>query len=378
MKGVIADVKLNKAVVLAENGQFITIKNKNYSVGQSIMLRNPAYTRYMSMAASFLLVVLLGVSGVGAYYTPVSYVDIEINPSIRLELNVFDKVINVVALNADGETVLKETKKLSKDVDICIEQIVEQSKSAGFVKADTDVSINVVSDKENISESIKECADNSDVHMTVKTETYNEHQKAEDDIISVEKTEDVQTVTEYPTEEHVVEVTVTAVPDVKTEAPEKSDNEKSEAQVKVTSTPMPEVVPTSTPKVKVTEKPKDDSSIKVTEKPKENPVIKATEKPKENPVIKATEEPKDKPVVKPTDKPKNDKEIKATEKPNKASKGDKNSLNDKNKNNAIEREEKEDSKSNKRFDKGSKPYGVQIEEGIKENSKLNNRGNNKR
>ena len=77
IKGIIAEVKTDKAVLLTEDGSFITIKNKSYTIGQKITYSRPLYNKYMALAASIVLVIILTAAGAGLYYTPVSYLDID-------------------------------------------------------------------------------------------------------------------------------------------------------------------------------------------------------------------------------------------------------------------------------------------------------------
>ena len=56
-----------------------------------------------TVAAACFIFVLLGAGGFGIYFTPTSAISIDINPSLELEINRFDKVISVTGYNSDGE-----------------------------------------------------------------------------------------------------------------------------------------------------------------------------------------------------------------------------------------------------------------------------------
>ena len=62
----------------------------------------------LSVAVSFAVLCL--VVGLGFYVsrTPVSYISIDVNPSIELELSRFDRVLSATAYNEDGEAVLEQ------------------------------------------------------------------------------------------------------------------------------------------------------------------------------------------------------------------------------------------------------------------------------
>ena len=56
--------------------------------------------------------------GVYAYAkTPVAYVSMDINPSVELGVNAFDKVVSVEAYNDDGKKILEGTDLRNYDID---------------------------------------------------------------------------------------------------------------------------------------------------------------------------------------------------------------------------------------------------------------------
>ena len=59
-----------------------------------------------AMPAFALLLCLLSVSGYHLLQTPVSYISMDINPSIELSLNRFDRVVQATAFNDDGQQLL--------------------------------------------------------------------------------------------------------------------------------------------------------------------------------------------------------------------------------------------------------------------------------
>ena len=62
---------------------------------------SPLY-KLLPLAAAVALMMLSGV-----YFTPTSYISIDINPSIELEVNSFNRVIAVTASNEDAEDIVK-------------------------------------------------------------------------------------------------------------------------------------------------------------------------------------------------------------------------------------------------------------------------------
>lgn len=89
MRGVVMSVKGRYAVLLTRDGDFVKIKNKNYSAGDKISV-SQSTGRVLAAAASFLVIC----GGIGSYFTPAGYVSVDINPSLLMTVNIYDRVIN--------------------------------------------------------------------------------------------------------------------------------------------------------------------------------------------------------------------------------------------------------------------------------------------
>jgi hypothetical protein len=77
--------------------------------------------------------VLLG-AGTWAYAAPYSYVSLDVNPSIEYTLNMFDRVIDVDAVNEDGQAILENTGELMNlTIDDAIEKTIDQIDQAGYL-----------------------------------------------------------------------------------------------------------------------------------------------------------------------------------------------------------------------------------------------------
>lgn len=63
--------------------------------------RQPA--RYLATAMACLVLLLVGIGGYQFYFTPTSVLSIDINPSLELGVNRFDKVVTVQGYNEDGQ-----------------------------------------------------------------------------------------------------------------------------------------------------------------------------------------------------------------------------------------------------------------------------------
>ena len=123
MKAVIVECSNGAAVALCDDGTFRRLKNKGYSIGQELLIKQKRTSNRMvqklSICASLALV-LLSFAGIGShsYVEPYSYVSLDINPSIEYALNRYDKVISVAGINTEGQQVVSSIESDIKNQNI--------------------------------------------------------------------------------------------------------------------------------------------------------------------------------------------------------------------------------------------------------------------
>lgn len=61
-----------------------------------------------AMIIVYFLFIILGQKGYSTYFTPVSTISIDVNPSIELDINQFGKVIDVKSYNEDGDIIISD------------------------------------------------------------------------------------------------------------------------------------------------------------------------------------------------------------------------------------------------------------------------------
>lgn len=134
MKAVIVEIKGSDAAILSEDGRIYKIKNKKYVVGQEIILKNN--NKYIKFAASIAASLMLFATPAWAYFTPYSYVSLDINPSFEFSVNRFDRVLNVKAVNNDGEEVIEkisiDTLK-NKEINEAVKNVLVGLKNQGYI-----------------------------------------------------------------------------------------------------------------------------------------------------------------------------------------------------------------------------------------------------
>ncbi|HEX9027466.1 MAG TPA: hypothetical protein VF839_13515 [Clostridium sp.] len=139
------------------------------------------------MKRKIALVLLAGAvlsAGVGVYAhaetTPVAYVSVDINPSVELGMNAFNRVVSVEAYNDDGKKIIEGTDLKNYGISNAINTLVSHAISEGYIKEDgtSAIEITTTTDKEDVAaeldESLNEVADkalnDNDIEATVETE----------------------------------------------------------------------------------------------------------------------------------------------------------------------------------------------------------------
>lgn len=149
MKGIIAEINSTHMIVITKNGDFIKCRKlPNSSIGDEVNIPKASlssiYKKISTAAAGFILLALLS-SGVYAYYTPYSYVSIDINPSLELYVNRFDKVIGVHAFNKDAELVLEAMQSVkNKGIETAVTDILDSAADKGYLVEETENSLMIV------------------------------------------------------------------------------------------------------------------------------------------------------------------------------------------------------------------------------------------
>lgn len=146
MRGTVLEIRGDRCVVIKQEGSFVEIRNRNYAVGEEIALSNVGPVKYLSLAAS-VAIVCASFWGYRAYATPTSFVYMDVNPSVRLDLNRFRRVVDVAPLNADAERLLAATDVSRKSAKECMRDVVDACWRQRFLSEENaDVEISVRTD----------------------------------------------------------------------------------------------------------------------------------------------------------------------------------------------------------------------------------------
>ena len=96
------------------------------------------------MAAACLAVVLVTLGGWRAYFTPAAVISVDINPSVELEVNRFDRVLSLEGRNDDGEALAAELSVRFRDYRTALEEILSSGAVTECLAQGEELSIAVV------------------------------------------------------------------------------------------------------------------------------------------------------------------------------------------------------------------------------------------
>ena len=129
-----------------------------HSNGKSRRRALPA--RYGLVAACFVLVASLGLFS-HSYATPSGYIGMDINPSVELTVNRFNRVIATRAFNEEGEAVLLALSLRHKEYEQAAILLMDKVSDLGYWQEDGLVSITVQTDDPDMEQAILAAMDSS-------------------------------------------------------------------------------------------------------------------------------------------------------------------------------------------------------------------------
>lgn len=124
--------------------------------------KNSLKFKFSVCAASIMLAVVIIYSWI--YFTPISYVDIDVNPSIEFSVNRFNKVIKANAYNEDGAEILQNVNVQNMIYEEAIDKLIYVMEDQGYFQNECSMTITIqtnLSDNEtNMVENLKTKIDN--------------------------------------------------------------------------------------------------------------------------------------------------------------------------------------------------------------------------
>lgn len=141
MKAVVIEKSGNRVTLLQNDGRFVSRPDRDYAIGDEIMIRELSIQKKLSVAAAAAaLVIVLGL-GVFAYVTPSYYVSVDVNPGMLLGVNRFERVINAEAMNEDAVRILDRLRWENKSVEDAVTEAITIIDEEGYLDQEGEILI---------------------------------------------------------------------------------------------------------------------------------------------------------------------------------------------------------------------------------------------
>ncbi len=128
-----------------------------YTTTHGYKRRKPVNYRRFVPAVACLLFLLAGWGGYHIYFTPTSVISVDVNPSVELGINRFDKVISVEGYNREGDQIAALLNVKYMNYTDALDRILKDESIASYLSQDEIVSIAVVgSDEERCGKMLTE------------------------------------------------------------------------------------------------------------------------------------------------------------------------------------------------------------------------------
>lgn len=103
-----------------KRGTRAALRKKTFDYGRQTDRIRAKRRRLAGCIASLVLVL----SGLGAWFTPATSIAVDINPSLELTVNVFDRVISLEGRNSDGEALAEKLDLAGKPYDEAMQRLL--------------------------------------------------------------------------------------------------------------------------------------------------------------------------------------------------------------------------------------------------------------
>lgn len=117
--------------------------------GHSIFRQKPHTALRYAMAA-ICVFLLAGTGGYAVYSKPVSYISIDVNPSIELNVNRFDRVVSAKGYNADSEDILQHISLENLPYLQALDRLLQDDYYSRYLNGDSQLVVTVVSNHSDV------------------------------------------------------------------------------------------------------------------------------------------------------------------------------------------------------------------------------------
>lgn len=147
--GIVFKIEGHKAIVLKADGSFVSVDaKKGWKPGETVPLSAASKSRAMPFLAMAACLAIAAVGGFGwdrVYHSPMALISLDVNPSIELSVNRFDRIIAAKALNDEGSQILSEANIQNAAYQEALAGILNAESVSGYLTTDANVVLTVFS-----------------------------------------------------------------------------------------------------------------------------------------------------------------------------------------------------------------------------------------
>ncbi|SEU27577.1 hypothetical protein [Paenibacillus sp. NFR01] len=150
-KSAINQIKAEEALISRTEGFLKDALMNENTTNIKYSHRRTFFMKKKLIAAACAATLLVGGSGAAyAYYqTPVSYLSLDINPSVEIGVNAFDKVVKVKGINDDGNKILAKISIKGSNVRVAVSTLVYSAVDNGFIADNGSSVVSITSETDN-------------------------------------------------------------------------------------------------------------------------------------------------------------------------------------------------------------------------------------
>ena len=152
MRGIVVEINRNSAVVLSDDGLFQTVRNEKYEIGQAVKVQTERKTmsKLVATAAGVAAAFAICTIGAFAYFTPTDYVSLDVNPSVEYSVNMFDRILDVKAVNDDGEEILSGLSLDNMTIEAAVKATLGRMIKDGYITDDPDAKVVITTSNDKL------------------------------------------------------------------------------------------------------------------------------------------------------------------------------------------------------------------------------------
>jgi hypothetical protein len=145
MKGILIEKNGRNSVVMANDGKFMRVNGRrSWNQGDEVSFASPAAKAAKVASYAVMLVLVMALSLFGVYAANSYTVNLDVNPSIEIEVNAFNNVTSIIALNDDaGEIIIDLQDFVGMKLGPAVNGAILVLLDAGYLEADGTVVLSI-------------------------------------------------------------------------------------------------------------------------------------------------------------------------------------------------------------------------------------------